>query len=378
LTISRLTGTDPITGKGQLITFEKELIVAIEEVEPQPSTYIAPGLVDLQVNGFAGHDLNPGPQGTSTETVVELVRELRAVGVTRFCPTLITASESTLLASLRAIAQACQDPDVGAAISCIHMEGPWISPAEGARGAHPAIHIRDPDVAEFAAWQDASDGRVGIVTLCPARKKALPMISHLTKVAGVHAAIGHTDAEPDLIRAASQAGARLSTHLGNGIPAVLPRHPNVIWAQLADDQLTASFIADGHHLPDDTLKAMIRAKGVERSLLVSDATALGGKPPGRYEVPIGGSVELSENGRLSVAGTPYLAGAVKSLAEGVETAMRLVGLRDAILMATRNPGRFAGGGLLAVGERADIIRFRIKPGSTTLNLIDVVIAGRTL
>jgi N-acetylglucosamine-6-phosphate deacetylase len=167
----------------------------------------------------------------------------------------------------------------------------------------------------------------------------------------------------------ADAGARLSTHLGNGAHAMLPRHPNYLWTQLADDRLTAGFIADGHHLPADTLRAMIRAKGPERSILVSDAVALAGRPPGRYETPVGGTVELSADGRLVMAGTPYLAGAARGLADGVAHVATLFGLGPALRMATVQPGRFVGGrGVLAVGAPADVIRFDWAPGDPALRM----------
>jgi N-acetylglucosamine-6-phosphate deacetylase len=158
---------------------------------------------------------------------------------------------------------------------------------------------------------------------------------------------------------------------------MLPRHPNFIWAQLADDRLTACLIADGHHLPADTLTAMMRAKGSERVVLVSDSTALGGLPPGIYHQTIGGEVELSADGRLSMRGTPYLAGAALPLPDMVARAVDLAGisLGEAIRMASRNPGAMVGGrGQLVVGAPADIIRFHWKPGARTLTM-DQVIAG---
>ena len=176
-------------------------------------------------------------------------------------------------------------------------------------------------------------------------------------------------------------GATLSTHLGNGAHAVLPRHPNYLWAQLAAEALTASFIADGHHLPGDTLTAMLRAKGLGRSILVSDATALAGMPPGIYEVPIGGRVELTAEGRLGVAGTPFLAGAAKGLADGVAGAVRLAGLTlgEACGSPPRNPGRFVGGrGVLRRGAPADLVRFHWQPGAGRLAVDAVLVLGQAV
>src|ERR1700734_2816426 len=177
--------------------------------------------------------------------------------------------------------------------------------------------------------------------------------------------MGHTGASAEQIRLAVDAGARLSTHLGNGVATVLQRHPNLIWAQLADDRLTATFIADGHHLPADTLKAMLRAKSIGRTILISDLVSIAGLAPGEYETPVGGKVCLHADGRLNVAGSAYLAGATAPLKDAVGYVAANTGfsLGDAVQMATANPGRFAGGrGVLCVGASADMVRFRWSEG----------------
>lgn len=338
--------------------------------------WLVPGLIDLQVNGFGGFDVN-GPDVTP-EVVVELGRALAAVGTTTFVPTVITAAEADIIASLRAIAAAREaDPATRAAIPFVHVEGPHLSPEDGPRGVHPVEHIRPPDVSEYERWQQACGGLVGMVTLSPHFPGSTEYVAALAR-AGVHVALGHTAASPEQITAAVDAGATLSTHLGNGAHAVLPRHPNHLWTQLADDRLTAGFIADGHHLPADTLTAMIRAKGIERSLLVSDSVALAGSAPGEYETPVGGTVELSADGRLSYAGTPYLAGAARSLADCVASVVGLarIGLGDAVRMATINPGRYVGDrALLQPGAPADLVLFDWTPGDTSLQLRTVVRSG---
>lgn len=374
-----LAGRDPATGEGIAITIADGRIAGVAPSSEAGDLWLSPGLVDLQVNGYAGLDLNA--EGLDPVTVVALGERLARAGITTFAPTLITASEAAIVAALRAIAAARrQSPLLREMVPFIHVEGPSISPEDGPRGAHPAAHVRPPSIDEFRRWQGAAEGLIGLVTLSPEWPQAIPYVEALARD-GVLVAIGHTAATPAQIHAAAAAGARLSTHLGNGAAALLPRHPNFIWAQLADDRLTASFIADGHHLPGDTLKAMLRAKSLDRAILVSDAAALGGMPAGRYTSPIGGEVEVGADGRLGIAATAYLAGAGHLLTQNVATLVNGVGLSlaDALRLATRNPGVFAGGrGTLAVGARADLIRFRFAPGDSALAVTDCFVAGEEI
>jgi len=345
-------------------------------VRESADTWLCPGLVDLQVNGYRGDDLNA--DHLDSNAVRTLARNLLATGVTTFVPTLITAPEPNLLRNLGVIAEARRsDPLLLHMIPFVHVEGPHIDPADGPRGAHPAEYVRPPDVPEFLRWQEASGNLVGMVTLSPHDSGAPAYIRTLVEW-GVHVSLGHTNATHDQIRAAVDAGARLSTHLGNGISQVLPRHPNPIWTQLADDRLTATFIADGHHLPAEALIAMLRAKTPARSILISDLVALAGLPPGQYATPVGGSVELHSDGRLSVSGTGYLAGATTPLKDCVAWVASHTGLflGESLRMATTNPGRLAHRGVLAPGEPADLIRFGWHDRASSLQIEQVVLQGK--
>ncbi|MCW2860599.1 MAG: N-acetylglucosamine-6-phosphate deacetylase [Actinoallomurus sp.] len=368
----RLAGRDPATGRTLRVTVEDGRIAQIRAASEPAELWLAPGLVDLQVNGFAGHDVNASDVDDST--VAELVRSMHRLGVTTVVPTIVTAPEERVLAALSAIARArAADPLVARSIPYAHVEGPFLSDEDGPRGVHDRRYIRRADIEELRRWGDL----VGMVTVSPHEDAAIEFIALATR-AGVRCAIGHTHASPEQIVRAVDAGAELATHLGNGTYAVLPRHPNHLWTQLADDRLHAGFIADGHHLPADTFRVMLRAKGIERSHLVSDSTALGGLPPGRYRTAVGGEVELSETGRLCYPGTPFLAGASRSLADGVATAISMAGLTlaTALRLATANPGRFAGGrGVLRTGAPADLIVFAWQPGDTTLDVRTVLVAG---
>ena len=312
----------------------------IQEIREIPSTdsttWVAPALVDIQVNGFAGFDLNVAT--VTPEDVCAMVRALWQVGTGFLCPTVVTGSFDGVCNSLRAVVKACKmDSLVAHSILGIHLEGPYISAEDGPRGAHPLEHVREPDWDEFQRWQDIADGQISIVTLAPEKKGAIPFIKRLV-ANGIVVALGHTNASPSDIHAAIDAGARLSTHLGNGAHALIRRHPNYIWEQLGADQLWASLIVDGHHLPPTVAKSMIRAKTLNRCHLISDAVALAGMEPGIYEFA-GKSVELTADRCVRLVGTEYLAGSAIELVRGIENSVRFAGisLEEAVSLATLQP-----------------------------------------
>ena len=383
--ITTVHGLDPGTGQSLTVEVKSGVIQAVQRSQAAASEsgqgWLAAGLIDLQVNGYAGHDLNDDQ--VTPETVQALARAMLASGVTTFLPTLITASEAQLTKALVAVQAARSlDPVVAKMVPYVHVEGPAIAPEDGPRGAHPAAHVRPPSVAEFERWQQASGSVVGMVTLSPHWPESAAYISHLV-ASGVHVALGHTDASPAQIVAAVNAGARISTHLGNGMYAMINRRRNPFWAQLVDDRLCASFIADGHHLAPDLLKVMLRSKGLGQSMIVSDATAIGGMSAGHYQASIGGAVTLSANGRLSMndGSDQYLAGAALPLLAGVANLVRDggLGLSDAIGLATVQPGRWVGGrGLLAPGQPADLIRFNWDTTMVATQLTGVWLGGQSM
>jgi N-acetylglucosamine-6-phosphate deacetylase len=246
----------------------------------------------------------------------------------------------------------------------IHLEGPFLSGLDGFRGAHPGAAIRDPDWSLVERLQANSGDRIVLVTLAPELPGALDLITRLA-AGGIVVALGHTAADGATIRRAVEAGARLSTHLGNGIAATLPRHPNPIWQQAAEDRLMASVIADGHHLDEDTLRVLARAKGPERLILVSDASPLAGLPPGDY-----GPWSVDPSGKIVVSGTPYLAGSNQPLETGIRRLLRATSwsLGDALACASRNPPRLLGRlePELGVGEPANLVLFERPAGGFAL------------
>jgi N-acetylglucosamine-6-phosphate deacetylase len=376
MTSRSITGRDALTGQPLRIAIESGLIQSVSPGPAEEMAWLSAGFIDLQVNGYCGCDLNA--EIFDSDVVIYLVDRLAATGVTTFAPTIITASEHRVVAALRAIAQARRTSARAAhAIPFVHIEGPFLSPEDGPRGAHPRDAIRPPDLAEFERWQAACDGLVGMVTISPHWENAPEFIAAIARH-DVRAAIGHTHATPEQIHAAAAAGAKLSTHLGNGIAALLPRHRNPLWAQLADDRLTATFIADGHHLPADTLTAMLRAKSTARSILVSDVTALGGMPAGIYHSSIGGDVELGTDGSLRMVESQLLAGAALPLKDGIAlcASSGICSLADAVRMSTENPGRLFGGrGVLQPGASADIVRFGCDTQQKRMTIDTVLVEG---
>jgi N-acetylglucosamine-6-phosphate deacetylase len=327
--------------------------------------WVAPSFCDLQVNGGLGVGFNdPDLTAAGVRAVAD---ECRRRGCGRFLPTVITDHPDAIERSLRTLAAAVAgDPALAAMVPGFHLEGPFISPADGYRGAHPARHVCDPSWDLFARWQDAAGGRIRLVTLAPERPGALALIERLT-AAGVVVALGHTAADAVTISTAVSAGARLSTHLGNGLPATLPRHANPLWPQLADDRLRATVIADGHHLPADVLTCIARVKTSDRLVLVSDASPLAGLPAGNYEL-WGRDVEVTAAGRVALAGTPYLAGSGGFIDGCVAGAVRHGGLTvaEAVLAASVRPRELLGLPVpaLAAGEPAELVLFDLAPDGT--------------
>lgn len=316
-----------------------------------------PGFFDLQVNGFGGVDFN-GTDLTAGR-VEDALGRLRATGVTRCLPTLITSSFDAFAARARVISRLSN-----LAIAGLHMEGPYLSPDDGPRGAHARAHVIAASLEDFRRRQDAAGGRIRLVTLAPEVPGARALIEHLV-AAGVRVAIGHTAAGPADISAAIAAGATFATHLGNGCSLMLPRHPNPIWELLADDRVLASVIVDGHHLPASTVKAMVRAKGPDRTVLVTDAIAAAGAP-GRHTL---GDVvvETDESGRVSLPGTGYLAGSSLTMDRAIGLTVRFTGLpiEQVVPMASTIPATFIG------DSTAGHVTADWNPETTTLTIADV-------
>ena len=359
MALQQCSGINALTNAPVQVSFG-DSVVRVEGCEAE-ELFVAPGFVDLQVNGFAGVDYND--PYTLYPDIARSLRAQFATGVTRLYPTVITGGPEDMRGCLRNLADARETVPYGHAIAGFHVEGPHISLEDGPRGAHPREHVRPPDFDEFQRLQTAARGLIRIVTLSPEWPEAPRYIESITGE-GVVASIGHTMATAAQIGDAVSAGATLSTHLGNAAHPVLRRHPNYIWEQLAEDRLTAGFITDGIHLDAAFLKTAIRAKTVARGFLVTDAATPAGAAPGRYMLG-DQDVELTADGRVVLAGTDKLAGSALHMNRGVANVMRLAGvsLAEAVRMATVNParaGKVAGREAeFGVGAVADITQFRL-------------------
>ncbi len=377
----RIEGIWYATNSPVALEIQTGTIISCDPIPITPNLpWLSPGFVDIQVNGYAGIDYSD-PE-LDARHIHSIVRALAAKGTFHHCPTIITSAQRTIVENCRKIArEAARDPLIARAICGIHIEGPYISSEDGPRGAHDPHFIRTPDYEEFSAWQDAARGMIKIITLAPELPGALGFIERITHD-GVIAAIGHSAASPEIIRDAIHAGARLSTHLGNGSHSVVPRLKNYLWEQLADDELSASIIADGFHLPDAVMKVMARAKGLSRLILISDVAHLAGSPPG---IARWGSmeVEVHADGHLGLAGTQFLAGAGHLLDRDLAQFVRATGVPvpDAVVLCVDNPRKLLD--LPSVylpqpGEAASIVAFNLPPSAPAIDIVHSLFEGKDM
>jgi len=311
-------------------------VVGTDASSVTDAPFVTLGFFDLQVNGFAGVDFNA--PGLTPEAMDVALEGMLASGVTKCLPTIISASPNWLVDRFRSLEDSVRLSRLGPyMVAGYHLEGPFISPDDGYRGCHPAAAICAADMAIINRVQEAADGRIRLVSLAPEVTGALELTDQLHR-AGIRVALAHTAARVPEIREAVDRGACLSTHLGNGTPHLLEKHDNVIVHQLGDDRLHASFIADGQHLPADVLKLYLRAKGVSRSILVSDATAAASAPAGNYTL---GELAIARgpDAVVRLPGTPYLAGSALGLDQALRNLVAWldVDLADVSTMAGINP-----------------------------------------
>ena len=332
------------------------------------------GLTDLQVNGYAGVDFN-----TVALTADALDHALRAMlrdGVTCCLPTLITAPEDVLRARLAALDLAVAQSQLGPAmVPGFHLEGPFLNPGDGYAGCHPPDAMILPSPDRLDRIVAGLRRPIVLLTLAPEREGAMPTIVR-ARALGMVVAIGHTGPDAATIAKAVEAGATLSTHLGNAMPRLLHKLDNPMMAQLAEDRLTATFIADGIHVSPAALKTMLRAKGLDRSILVTDATAAAAAKPGIYEFA-GMQIEHAQDGSVRVPGTTALAGSALRLDVAIRNliAWGLASPLQAIGLASRAPNAAIRSALAAHDMRPPHSRVT---WSDTIEPKRIIFGGKTI
>ena len=352
-------------------------IVRVERIN-KPSQennpmFIAPGLIDIQVNGFNSVSFSlEGSEGSferngelTNEDVRRVTEGLWKEGVTTFLPTLTTNSLDLLLKNISVLARSMDEPFIMGSIPGFHLEGPYISAVDGYRGAHPVEYVRLPDWNEFLELYKASGAKILLVTLAPEADNAMEFIRKCREK-GIVVSLGHHNGTSEIIKQAIDKGACLATHLGNGCAPVIHRHLNPLWPQLADDRLMISILCDGFHLPPEVIQVFYKVKGADNIVITSDVTSYAGMPPGEYKIKTGEIIVKTTDGNLKFSGQEGgLYGSASPLSIGVGHIMKVTGcsLATAIRMTTSNPARLLNlydRGTLEPGKRADIILFTLN------------------
>jgi N-acetylglucosamine-6-phosphate deacetylase len=341
-----------------------------------PQVYLAPGLIDIQVNGYMGVDFSD--QELTPAMLEEATRALWKEGVTTYLPTVITRDRERLARSFSLLAESMDNEVYGLSIPGFHLEGPYLNPAPGFRGAHPEQYIRPADWEEFSELQNIAQNGIRLITVAPEMEGAIPFIQQC-KENGLVVSLGHHNAGPDVIDQAVQAGASMSTHLGNGCANEINRHHNPLWPQLSNDGLSISIICDGAHLTREEVRTFYKVKGNTGTILVSDALHFAGLPLGDYEED-GVTYRLTED-VVKFPSENVLAGAVLPISKGIGKLMEFTGcsLEEGIRMASTNPARLLGLdhlGEIKEGLRADLILFTMENGAPDIQ--KTILAGEVV
>ncbi len=349
-----------------------------EDNKSKGAIYVAPGFIDHQVNGYLSHSFVG--DDLDAKKVKKITEGLWKNGVTTYLPTLTTESNEVLLRNFKILNKILlENESFGQSIPGFHLEGPYISPVNGFRGAHNLEYVRNPDWHEFEAWHNASGGRIIEVTIAPELEGAMNFIKECIKN-NIKVALGHTNASTEQINQAVDLGATISTHLGNGCANTIHRHHNPIWSQLAEDRLFASIIVDGFHLTKEQVQTFYKAKRANKIILVSDITRWAGMSPGTYS-DFDQEVVVTKEGAIMMPSENVLAGASLLIHRGIENVIEFTDctLKEAIDMSTKNPATALGfndRGEIAVGKRADLVYFKFDSGK--LEVIKTIVGGKVV
>ena len=386
----RVEGINYVDKQPLAVWFENGLITKVEKLKSKKgnkeSLIIAPGFIDIQVNGYNGisfslegaEDPSAKSKSLSVDEIRNITRALWEQGVTTYFPTLTTNSRELFLRNISILTDAMNDPFNLGSIPGLHLEGPYISAVDGYRGAHPREHVRNPDWEEFLQLYNCANGKILLMTMAPEVEGATEFIRKCREM-GVVVSLGHHNGSADVIKQAIDAGAGLATHLGNGCASTINRHRNPLWPQLADERLMISIISDSFHLPPEILKVFFKIKGACNIIIISDLTSYAGLPAGQYKLKTGETIEKAPNGHLRFSGQEGgLYGSATPLMEAIPHMMKSTAcsLADAIMMTSENPAKLhnlGDRGSLEPGKRADIIMFSVR--DTLLQIEKTYVCG---
>ena len=304
------------------------------------TTPAIPGFVDLQINGYQGVDFSR--PDLTVEGVESVAGAVRAQGTAAFLHTVVTAAVDSFRRNLPILGQAVRSESLQGCLLGLHIEGPWISPETGFVGAHNQEYVIAPDpdlLREMWKW---SDGTLRLLTLAAELPGASELVACAAELS-IAVSIGHSNFDDAGLQRIVDAGATGLTHLGNGLAGVVDRHRNPIWSGLANDDVTAMIIPDGFHLPPALIKTILRAKGVERTIVVSDVSALGGLDPGEYFIN-GNPVVLERSGRIRTRDANFLAGSSLTMLPSMNhlASLDLLSVPELLAIGFYNPLRFIG------------------------------------
>ncbi len=362
-------GIHYFTNQPVQLTIDEGIIQQVTPLEQgqggiDPGLYIAPGFFDNQVNGFAGVSFSFGGSELSDKGVEKATRALWEKGVTTYLPTLTTNSPGVLVKNFNVLARAVNNEKLHGSVPGFHLEGPYINPEDGYRGAHPRRFVKLPDWEEFMRFYEASGGKILQVTLAPEMEGGLDFITRCSRK-GILVALGHHNASTSIVREAIDRGAKIATHLGNGAANMINRHRNPFWPQLADDRLHISIICDGFHLLPEEIRTFYKVKGTGKTIITSDVTHYAALEPGVFKTETGETIELTEEGMLRYPAQDVLYGSASPITKGVGHVMKVTGcsLADAVQMASTNQAELYGmddRGTLVPGKRADLVLFTLE------------------
>ena len=364
------------TGQPVALTWDQGVIHGVQPAARtgDTETWIAPALVDLQVNGFAGVDFQR--DDLTVEELLAAVRGLRAAGCTRLLLTLITDEWPRLMRRLKQLRELrATSPELQGAIAGWHLEGPFLSAEPGYCGAHDPDLMLDPTPDHVRQLRAVAGVDPLVLTLAPERNGALAAIAQATSL-GIKVSLGHTNASADLLQAAVQAGATGFTHLGNACPQLLDRHDNILWRVLDTPGLPVSLICDGIHVAPGLFRLIHHLLDAGSIFYVTDAMAAAGSPPGRYTLGAA-ELEVGADGIVRRPGQSNFAGSALRPIDGVMRAARMLvrPWQEVWDGFSVRPARWMGWSAgLDAGAPADFCRLKATPAGDVREL-NVFVAG---